>query len=502
VIAHYSNRDGNTEIYVVNADGTGQTRLTENRADDMAPAVSPDGQQIVFTSGRDGNNELYVMNIDGSDQKRLTDNRAYESHPAWSPDGSQIAFVSERDGNREIYVIDADGSNPRRLTNDPATDMRPSWSPDGQQIAFNSDRDGNWEIYVLNSDGNDLRRLTDTPTWEVFPAWSPDGTQIAYRHSAARDWNGDIWVMDASGDNRQQLTREPSNDENPIWSPDGSHIVFQSDRYADPSTKGSDTYNFELVVMDADGSNVRRLTNHPAGDYWPTWGPVASAAVTAGALATATQTASSNDTPATAGLVVNVPLVGLLPTLDGVLEPGEWAGALQDNLSDGGELFLAQDGEYLYVGIRASGRGSGVGSICLDRGPQVAILHSSAALGTAIYENEGAEWQQVQDFSWQCRNTGSSAAAQEARREFLQAEGWLANNGLMGVPEEVEYQITMPEGSLRIAVTFLGPPSFDAVAAWPHDLADGCRDIKLITGPTPKRLQLSPETWVMVSAAD
>jgi hypothetical protein len=161
-----------------------------------------------------------------------------------------------------------------------------------------------------------------------------------------------------------------------------------------------------------------------------------------------------------------------------------------------------QDGDYLYVGIRASAKGSGVASICIDRGDQVAILHSSAALGTAIYENEGTEWQQIQEFSWLCRNTGSSAAAQKEQSEFLQAEGWLANNGRMGVPEEVEYQIAMPEGSLRLAVTFLGPPSFDSVAAWPRDLGDDCQNIKLITGPVPERLQFSPQTWMVVSPAE
>jgi len=199
--------------------------------------------------------------------------------------------------------------------------------------------------------------------------------------------------------------------------------------------------------------------------------------------------------------VVDVPL-GPPPVLDGILEEDEWASGLQDKLSDGSELLLMHDGEYLYVGIRASAKGSGVGSICVDRGEQVAILHSSAALGTSIYEKDGAEWQQIQEFTWQCRDTDSSAAAQTEREEFLQAEGWLANNGRMGVPEEVEYQIAIPKGSLQLAVTFLGPSGFDSVAAWPQDLSDDCQNIELITGPTPGRLQFSPQTWMTVSPAD
>ncbi|MEJ2734277.1 MAG: hypothetical protein P8189_12050 [Anaerolineae bacterium] len=214
----------------------------------------------------------------------------------------------------------------------------------------------------------------------------------------------------------------------------------------------------------------------------------------------ASRTAPNSNAPVAAGPVVDVPL-GSPPILDGVLEPDEWAGTFQDKLSDGGELFLTHDGKYLYVGLRAGAKGSGVGSICIDRGGQVAILHSSAALGTAIYERQGAEWQQIQDFSWRCRDTGSSAAAQRERSAFLEAEGWLANNGRMGVPEEVEYQIAIPEGPLRLAVAFLGSPSFDSVAAWPRDLGDDCRNIKLITGPTPQRLQFSPQTWTSVSPA-
>ena len=202
----------------------------------------------------------------------------------------------------------------------------------------------------------------------------------------------------------------------------------------------------------------------------------------------------------TSGRAVNVPL-GLSPILDGVLEPAEWDGALQDNMSDGSELFLMHDGEYLYAGIRASAKGSGVASICIDRGEQVSVLHSSAALGTAIYEEDGTEWQQIQAFSWRCRSTGKSAAAQDERSEFLQAEGWLANNGRMGAPEEVEYQIAMPEGALRLAMAFLGPPSFDSVAAWPQDLGDGCQNMELLTGPIPERMQFSPQTWTTVFPA-
>jgi Tol biopolymer transport system component len=113
---------------------------------ETSPPSSGDGL-IVFHSERDGNMEIYVMNTDGSDQRRLTNNDADDVCPAWSPDGTQIAFVSNRGGNDEIYVMNADGSGQRRLTNNDADDGFPAWSPDGMRIAFDSGRGGDWEIY-------------------------------------------------------------------------------------------------------------------------------------------------------------------------------------------------------------------------------------------------------------------------------------------------------------------------------------------------------------------
>jgi len=112
-IAFTSDRDGNTEIYTMDADGGGQTRLTENPAEDYSPGWSPDGTRLVFVSARDGNPEIYVMQADGSGQTRLTNNTADDLSPSWTPNGAQIAFVTNRDGNDEIYLMNADGSNQR-----------------------------------------------------------------------------------------------------------------------------------------------------------------------------------------------------------------------------------------------------------------------------------------------------------------------------------------------------------------------------------------------------
>ena len=126
------------------------------------PTPEPDDHtagKITFMSSRDGNAEVYVMNADGSGQTRLTkNNQTWDYCPAWSPDGSKIAFESDRDGNWEIYVMNADGSEQTRLTNNPEEDYSPAWSPDGSKIAFMSKRDGNYEIYVMNADGSEQTR--------------------------------------------------------------------------------------------------------------------------------------------------------------------------------------------------------------------------------------------------------------------------------------------------------------------------------------------------------
>jgi WD40 repeat protein len=127
--------------------------------------------QIAFRSDRDGNYEIYMMNPDGTGQTRLTSNSAYDDEAAWSPDRSRIAFMSNRDGNTEVYVMNADGSGQMNLTNDTADALYPDWSPDGAKIAFTSRRDGPEEIYVMKADGTGQTRLTNHPAWDWCPDW-------------------------------------------------------------------------------------------------------------------------------------------------------------------------------------------------------------------------------------------------------------------------------------------------------------------------------------------
>ena len=150
--------------------------------------------RIVFTSGRDGNYEIYVMDADGGNQKNLTNHPAYDGEPDWSPDGAKIAFVSDRNGDRtQIHVMDADGKNVIRLTDGPGSKGDPNWSPDGLKIAFNA---GDWEnhIAVIDADGNNREMLEDN-AWGT--SWSPDGKQIAF--VSLRDGLNEIYVIGVGG---------------------------------------------------------------------------------------------------------------------------------------------------------------------------------------------------------------------------------------------------------------------------------------------------------------
>ena len=184
------------EIYVMDADGGNLQNLTNNPNDDRSPSWSPNGKRIVFVSQRPGHfrskfgitDEIYVMDADGGNQQRLTENRKNDSSPSWSPDGKRIAFSSDRKGdfeNFDIYVMDVNGGNQQKLTNHRGDDSSPSWSPDGERIAFMSRRDGNAEIYVMDADGGNPQNLTNNPHADASPAWlnspfsvSPAGKQF------------------------------------------------------------------------------------------------------------------------------------------------------------------------------------------------------------------------------------------------------------------------------------------------------------------------------------
>jgi Tol biopolymer transport system component len=280
-IAFASDRDGDFEIYVMNAGGSGQTQLTDNDVFDAYPAWSPDRTKIAFASKSDDippTLQIYVMNADGTGLIKLTNAGPYStwlnSEPAWSPDGSKIAFASDREENWEIWVMNADGTEQKRLTYFYGQDGSPTWSPDGTKIAFSSLLGGQYEertIYMINANPvgyldpkPGLTKLTNFDPymrWQhMNPAWSPDGTKIAFDSNQG---GAEIWVMNADGSGQTQLTDNTAVDWHPAWSPGGSKIAFMSDR------DGS----YEIFVMNADGTGQHDVTNE--GDYNrdPAWSP-------------------------------------------------------------------------------------------------------------------------------------------------------------------------------------------------------------------------------------
>src|SRR3989441_8920247 len=270
-IAFVSNRDGNNEIYTMNVDGTGVSRLTVNVASDVSPTWSPDGTKIAFVSNRDGNNEIYTMNADGTGVTRLTTSASDDLSPAWSPDGSKIAFQTNRDSgfSPEIYVMNVDGSGQTRLTVNTAIDLAPAWSPDGTKIAFSTNRDGNYEIYTMNADGTGATRLTSNAAADSSPTWSHDGTKIAFVRGNL-GFVTQIYVLDADlcheciGTGPTNLSQSASSNVEPAWSPDGTRIVFASDRDG----------NYELYAINPDGTGVTRLTSNAFSDRESNWQPI------------------------------------------------------------------------------------------------------------------------------------------------------------------------------------------------------------------------------------
>jgi TolB protein len=311
-IAFVSDRDGNKEIYVMNANGSGQTRVTNNPADDLGPATSPNGAKIAFTSTRNGNDEIYVMNADGSGLVRLTNNSGDDRDPAWSPDGTKITFDSDRNGTTEIYVMNADGSGQTRLTNNADGAFTPAWSPDGTKIAFATFGTGNAVIFVMKANGSGQTQVTSAGLGCCFgdedPNWSPDGKKIVFdsnRDSALGD--REIYVVNAGGPGLDagltRLTNNFGDDGEPAWSPDGTKIAFDSGRNG----------LTEVFVMNPDGSGQTPRTNSPGDDSDPDWAPLGKANL-------AVSLAHGTFNPATRRLTwtITVPNAGPAPA-DGVV---------------------------------------------------------------------------------------------------------------------------------------------------------------------------------------
>jgi TolB protein len=261
-IVFQTDRNGNPDIYRMQADGSHLQQLTLSSAWDAFPSWSPDGQWIAFSSEeRTGASDLYRMRPDGSDVHQLTADAARDEYVSWSPDGRWIVFQVLRGNNADISLIRLDGLWREAVVSGPDWDGVPAWSPDGQWIAFASDRTGNYEVYIVHRDGTGLTQLTTAIATDWKPTWSPDGQSIAFVSN--RSGNVDIYRMRVDGSDVQQLTTDENWDDYPSWSPDGQWIAFSSNRAG----------NRDIYRMRSDGSQQEQLTDNPTRDDAPSWSP-------------------------------------------------------------------------------------------------------------------------------------------------------------------------------------------------------------------------------------
>jgi TolB protein len=287
-------------IHVMERDGSGVTQLTSGgvNAEDESPTWSPDGSKIAFARGNNIVPDVWVMNSDATGLTRLTFSELGASDPAWSPDGKQLVYteVVLRPGclpfcRTEIFVMDADGTDRRRLTDNDVHDVEPAWSPDGSHIVFSRQIECPalspcpFDLVRIAPDGTGERTLLANGHVNRDPDWSPDGTRIAFASSGAilhpNHFNIEVFTMSSDGSDVRLLTPVPDGSRgwlqslDPAWSPDGTKIAFKAAAFDDTGRPpASVTDDSEILVVDADEPTVSRLTDTSSEEGWPDWQPL------------------------------------------------------------------------------------------------------------------------------------------------------------------------------------------------------------------------------------
>ncbi len=283
VYAGVDPQDGQSDVYVVKADGSGKRNLTDEDAShkDVSPELSRDGSSIVFVRhAAQGGTRLMVVKANGSGLMDVTPTKTEIGNiaePSWSPDGNQIVFASNADGNYELFVLDLRTGSTARLTQTlyPVQNLDPAWSPTGTAIAFSrsglSATSGAASLYQLRLGSTAPARLTKTTgiDGDVDPVYSPDGRLIAF--SSDRIGNDDVYLLDLVSFSVTKQTKTKDRDVQPSFAPDGSAFVYVSDR-----SGATELWAQSLSTATPGPAADVQVTSDGASKSHPSWGPEAA----------------------------------------------------------------------------------------------------------------------------------------------------------------------------------------------------------------------------------
>ncbi len=260
-IAFVSDNSGHKEIYIADALGDDIRQVTRHQHLAITPRLSPDSNQLVYTSYHNGNPNLYLIDFTKSSQltRAISRRKGINYAPAWSPDSSFLVVTLSKDGNPDLYKIDPAGTILKRLTTNAGINVSPSFSPDGTKIAFVSDRSGEPQIYTMEIDSGRVLRLTYGGRENTTPSWSPDGDWIAYTGNG--DDGYQIYKIKASGGRAIQLTASWGDHESPTWSPDSRQIAFTRTRNG----------KSKLCTITSDGQWLQELFTLAGNQSSPQW---------------------------------------------------------------------------------------------------------------------------------------------------------------------------------------------------------------------------------------